>query len=123
MKKTTVMIVDDEAEFAGTLAERLSLRGYNMHVVTSPVDTMPMLAEIKPDILLLDLRMPGVSGQEILLDVRQLFPEIKIILMTGHMDREQTIAGVKLDSFPYIIKPVDIKELMGKMDALRASHD
>lgn len=123
MKKTTVMIVDDEADFASTLAERLCLRGYDTHVVTAPADALPMLAEIKPDILLLDLRMPGISGHEILLDVRQLFPEIKVILMTGDLDREQTVDGVTLESFQYVIKPVEIKELMGKMDALRESHD
>ena len=123
MSKPKVMIVDDEAEFAGTLAERLLLRGYDMHVVTSPLDTMRRLGEIRPEILLLDLRMPGISGAEILISVRQLFPETKVILMTGQMDLEQTIDGLRLDSFQHIIKPVDISELMGKMDTLRASHD
>lgn len=117
------MIVDDEAEFAGTLAERLSLRGYEMHVVTSAVDALSMLAEIRPDILLLDLRMPGISGTEILTAVRQRFPAIQVILMTGHLDPGQKVDGLSLESFSHVVKPVEIKELMGKMDALMGSYD
>lgn len=123
MSKTRVMIVDDEAEFANTLAERLSLRGYEMHVVTLPAEAMPRLEAIRPDILLLDLRMPGISGAEILISARQLYPSTKVILMTGHMDLEQTINGLKLKSPQYIVKPVDIKELMERMAALRTSHE
>jgi DNA-binding NtrC family response regulator len=123
MSKAKVMIVDDEVEFACTLAERLLLRGYDMHVVTSPLDTMQQLEEIRPEILLLDLRMPGISGVEILTSVRRIFPETKVILMTGQMDLEQTIDGLRLDSFQHIIKPVNISALIEKMDSLLTSHD
>lgn len=123
MSKTKVMIVDDEADFASTLAERLRLRGYEVHVITSPLDTMQMLEEIRPDILLLDLRMPGISGTEILISARQVFPDIKVIMMTGHLDLEQKINGLSLDSIPHIVKPIDINELMKKMDALKTIHD
>ena len=123
MSKPRVMIVDDEAEFAGTLAVRLRMRGYEMHVVTAPCDTMRMLEEIRPDILLLDLRLPGISGVEILMSARQACPDTKVILLTGHLDLEQTIEGLRLDSFHYIMKPIDIKELIERMDALSPCHD
>lgn len=116
MKKTKVLVVDDEVEFASTLAERLVLRGYDANAVYCAEDTFAIVKSDQPDIILLDLKMPGMSGIEILMTVRTFAPDLYVILLTGHMDVEKEIEGIKLDNFDYIMKPVDIKELLTKIE-------
>ncbi len=116
MEKTKVLVVDDEVEFASTLAERLQLRGYNAKAVYCAEDTFAAVKSDPPDVILLDLKMPGMGGIEILMTVRTFASDIYVILLTGHMDVEKEIEGVKLDNFDCILKPVDIKELTGKID-------
>ena len=122
MNKAKIMIVDDEADFAETLADRLLMRGYDMHVLTSPEGTLRELEKIRPDVLLLDLRLPGISSTEIMKSVPQISPNTKVILLTGHLDLERKIEGLNLESFPCLIKPIDIKELTGIIDSLRTEH-
>jgi len=122
MNRARVMIVDDERDFAGTLAERLRLRGYETHMVLSPHETMALAEEIKPDVVLLDLKLPGISGIEILMMLRHMSPPVEVILLTGHLDHEQTIEGLRLDSFHFIMKPFDIKELTEKIDVVSGKH-
>ena len=122
MKKTNVLVVDDEVEFASTLAERLQLRGYNAKAVYCAEDTFAAVKEDPPDVILLDLKMPGMSGIEILMTVRTFAPHIYVILLTGHMDVEKEIEGIHLGNFDYIMKPVDIKELLAKIEKTRNIH-
>lgn len=117
MKKTKVLIVDDEVEFASTLAERLELRGYDAKTVYCAEDTFAIVkSSDPPDIILLDLKMPGMSGIEILMTVRTFATDLYAILLTGHMDVEKEIEGIKLDNFDYIMKPIDIEELLTKIE-------
>lgn len=124
MNKTKVLVVDDEVEFASTLAERLQLRGYDTKSVYCAEDTFAAVKSEPPDVILLDLKMPGMSGIEILMTVRTFAPDIYVILLTGHMDVEKEIEGISLDLFDYIMKPIDIKELIQKIeDAVRQRKD
>lgn len=116
MKKTKVLVVDDEVEFASTLAERLELRGYDAKAVYCAEDTCAIVKSDPPDIILLDLKMPGMSGIEILMTVRTFATDLYAILLTGHMDVEKEIEGIKLDNFDYIMKPIDIEELLTKIE-------
>ena len=63
--------------------------------------------------------MPGMSGIEILMTVRTFAPDLYVILLTGHMDIEKEIEGIGSDNFDYIMKPVDIKELLAKIEQAR----
>jgi DNA-binding response OmpR family regulator len=122
MRKSKVMIVDDEVEFAATLAQRLSLRGYETRVVHAPGETLAAAEEMKPDVVLLDLKLKGVSGVELLMAIRAFFPGLEVILLTGHLDLENTIEGLRLDAFSLIMKPFDIAELTEKIDAVGKRH-
>jgi DNA-binding response OmpR family regulator len=122
MNKARILIVDDEQDFASTLAERLRLRSYDAHVVTSQNETLALVDKIKPDVVLLDLNLSGISGIEILMTLRNVSPEVEVILLTGHMNLASTIEGLRLDSFHYIFKPFDIQELIEKIDTVSAKH-
>ena len=122
MNKPRILIVDDERDFAETLAERLRLRSYDAHVVISQNETLALVDKIKPDVVLLDLNLSGTSGIEILMTLRNVSPGVEVILLTGHMNLARTIEGLRLDSFHFIFKPFDIQELIEKIDTLKGRH-
>ena len=118
--KARVLLVDDEREFAGALAERLQLRGYPARAAFSATEALAAAAAEGFDVVLLDLNLPGVRGVELLLTLRQVLPRAEIILLSGHLDLAEKIEGVRLDAFGTLLKPVDIAELTAKIDAARA---
>lgn len=103
-----VLLVDDEKEFAETLAERMKLRGTDVSVCTSSSDVLKMVEETVYDVVVLDLKMPGMDGIEVLSALKEKFPEIQIILLTGHATLDKSMEALKLGAFDFLEKPVDI---------------
>ena len=120
MSKARIVIVDDECEFATTLAERLRLRGYEASAAFTAEEAIGAVCESAPDVVLLDLNLPGVRGVELLMILRQLLPHGEIILLSGHLDLAEKIEGVRIDAFGLLLKPVDLTELITKIDAAQA---
>ena len=114
--RTRVLIVDNEIEFASTLAERLQLRGYDATAVYCAEDAFESLKKSSPDVMLLDLIMPGTSGLEALMTVKTCFPDVFVVLLTGHLDIEKELEGIRLNNFSFIIKPVDMSDLTAMID-------
>jgi DNA-binding response OmpR family regulator len=117
-----VLLVDDEREFAGALAERLQLRGYAARAAYSAAEALAAAAGGDFDVVLLDLNLPGVRGVELLLTLRQTLPGAAIILLSGHLDLADKIEGLRLDAFETLLKPVEMPELIAKIDAARAKR-
>ena len=122
MPKARVLIVDDEREFATTLSERLRLRGYEAHAAFTAEEAIAGVGSAAPDVVLLDLNLPGVRGVELLLTLRQLLPQGEIILLSGHLDLAEKIEGVRIDAFGLLLKPVEMSELTEKIDAAQAKR-
>lgn len=120
MNRARVLLVDDEREFAATLTERLRLRGYDALAACTADAALAAVAEAAPDVVLLDLNLPGVRGVELLMTLRQQLPHAEIILLSGHLDLAEKIEGVRLDAFGLLFKPVELPELIEKIDAARA---
>jgi DNA-binding NtrC family response regulator len=114
-KKIKVLVVDNETEFASTLAERLRLRKINAESVYSGEDALTALSSFTPDVMILDLQMPDMSGINVLSQTKAIDPSIEVILLTGHGSFEAGITGMELGAFDYIIKPVDLTLLMDKI--------
>ena len=123
MSAVKVLIVDDEQDFATALAERLRLRGYEATAIFSPDEALATTKEMQPDVVLLDLRLPGVSGIEMLMTMREFVPGVEIILLTGHLDLAQRIQGMRLDAFEYIMKPIEIADLINKIEKAGKHRD
>ena len=123
MSAVRVLIIDDEQDFATALAERLRLRGYEATAIFSPDDALATTKEMQPDVVLLDLRLPGVSGIEMLMTMREFVPGVEIILLTGHLDLAQRIQGMRLDAFEYIMKPIEIADLINKIEKAGKHRD
>jgi len=120
--KARVLLVDDEREFAATLTERLGLRGYEASAAFTADEAIAAVTASAPDVVLLDLNLPGVRGVELLMTLRQLLPHGEIILLSGHLDLAEKIEGVRIDAFGLLLKPVVMAELTAKIDAAQAKR-
>lgn len=106
-----VMLVDDESEFVETLAERLELRGFEPHVALNGKSALENLDSFSPQIMILDLKMPGMSGLEVLRETLRRKPELPVVMLTGHgsdLERDEALAS---GARTYLQKPVDIDSL------------
>ncbi len=117
MEDFKVLLVDDEVEFVTTLAERLQLRGINSIVATDGEEALRKLYSEKPEIVVLDLLMPGIGGLEILRRIKQERPETQVILLTGKGSVGEGIESMQMGAFDYIMKPINIDDLIDKMKA------
>ncbi len=116
MPQIKVLLVDDEVEFASALAERLRLRDFDTQAVSNAEDALTVIQNNPPDIVLLDYRMPGTDGIGVLKIIKEINPAIEVIMLTGLQDTLSMEEGMKSGIFEYMIKPVDIGELMIKIN-------
>jgi DNA-binding NtrC family response regulator len=107
-----VLFVDDEEDFVRTMAERMEMRDLGGDVAFSGQQALQMLEDDVPDVMVLDLRMPGIDGMEVLRRVKKTFPQIEVIIMTGHGSDQDEEEARRLGAFDYLRKPVDIEDLM-----------
>jgi DNA-binding NtrC family response regulator len=112
-----VLIADDEIEFASTLVTRLQLRKFNTAMATSGEEALSAIEKDQPDVLLLDLKMPDIDGLEVLAKLKQVYPAIQVIILTGHGSFETGQEGMKLGAYDYVMKPVDLNRLIEKIEA------
>ncbi len=115
MAQTKVLLVDDEEEFASTLSERLQLRNYEVKSASNALEALGLVHSFGPDVVLLDLKIPGMDGLETLKAIKKCDPAIEVIMLTGHGDTQSVEEGMKSGAFEYIMKPVDIGELTIKI--------
>jgi len=117
MYKAKVLIIDDEMEFASTLAERLDLRNFDCKAVESADQAFELLHRgWTPAVVILDLKMPGVDGLATLGMIKKHNHAIEVIMLTGHGSTVSGIEGMKRGLFDYLMKPVDIGELVAKIN-------
>ncbi len=117
MTARRILVVDDELDFGTTLAERLELRGFAAKAVGGAQEAMEILtSDWRPDVVLLDLMMPGIDGLAALDLIKQHAPKIQVIILTGHGSTESGIIGMQRGLFDYLMKPVDIGELIARIN-------
>ena len=122
MEKMRVLLVDDETEFVSALAERLSLRGYETRTAASGEEALGKIDQSPPDVVLLDMLMPGMSGMEVLKRIKQDHPQVKVILLTGRGSWDG-IQGVREGAYDCLMKPIQIEELMQIMASAMESDE
>ena len=116
MNKLKVLLVDDEQEFVSTLAERLEFRDIETLVAIDGEQALQMIEEHKPPLVVLDVLMPGIGGLDVLKRIKRRHPEIQVILLTGHGSTKDGIQGMRQGAFDYLMKPVNIEELIHRMN-------
>jgi len=110
-----VLLVDDEKDFTDTLGERLVARGFEVRTASSGDEGLALLKEKAPDVVILDVLMPGKDGVEVLREVKTVNPIVEVIMLTGHGTIETAIEGLKLGAYDYLLKPTDTGELVAKI--------
>ena len=110
-----VLLVDDEEELVQALAERLELRGFAVRYALSGEAAVEAIGTDPPDLMVLDLKMPGMDGMEVLRHVKRTRPEIQVIMLTGHGSEKDAETAWTLGVFDYMQKPVDITVLVAAL--------
>jgi DNA-binding NtrC family response regulator len=115
MSKLRVLIVDDEEELVSTLAERLELRGVDTQICIDGECALDVIQKNPPQVVVLDVMMPGIGGMQILKRMKELNIKIPVLLVTGYGSKNKGQEGVELGAFDFLMKPMDIDELIKKM--------
>jgi DNA-binding NtrC family response regulator len=111
-----IMIVDDEENFATTLAERLKMRDYDVHTCFSGDQAIEAIRQRHIDVVILDVAMPGKNGIETLREIKKIKPLTEVLMLTGQATVESAIEGMKLGAHDYLMKPCDTEELVKKIN-------
>ncbi|MBN2418153.1 MAG: response regulator [Deltaproteobacteria bacterium] len=111
-----ILVVDDEEEFAGALAERLTIREYDVATSFTGQDALAKINEHNYDIIILDVKMPGVSGIDVLKEIKSIKPLTEVIMLTGNATVETAIEGMKLGAYDYLMKPCETDDLTEKIN-------
>jgi DNA-binding NtrC family response regulator len=116
MARPRVLVIDDEPDFLETIVKRLRKRQIEVAGVGSGKEALLLLQEQSFDVVILDVRMPGMDGIETLKEIRKRSPLTEVIMLTGHGSVESGIQGMQLGAFDYVIKPADFEELIEKVN-------
>ncbi len=115
----SVLLVDDEASFVETLSKRIAKRDLKVTTALSGAEALDKLESggvAAFDVVILDVKMPGMDGMETLARIKQAHPNIEVIMLTGHATVESAIDGMKAGAFDYLMKPCEIDLLLAKID-------
>ena len=115
MGQLRILIVDDEEDLISTLAERLELRGFEVEAITDGSKALKRVNEGDFDVLVLDVKMPGIDGLELMAQIKEKHPDLPVIMFTGHGSMASARKGIIRGATDYLMKPVDIENLIKKI--------
>jgi len=115
MDAMTVLLVDDEVEFLQTLLRRMQKRNVQVTGVKSADEALEFLSNNPVDVVVMDVKMPGMDGIEALRVIKRDRPLVEVVMLTGHANLEVAIEGMELGAFDYLMKPINIDDLLYKI--------
>jgi len=118
-----VLIVDDERDFVQMFSLRLQSQGEKVSSAYSGKEALEVLARVPIDVVILDIRMPVMDGIDTLKQIKNIYPLIEVILLTGHGSTETAVEGMKLGAFDYLMKPAEFEEIRLKVENARKRKD
>lgn len=121
-EKINLLIIDDEERFLHTTKKLLEKKGIHTMTAVSGTAGFDILSTQPVDVVLLDVKMPGMSGTGVLKKIKKTHPDIEVIMLTGHATVKSAVDGVKKGVFDYLMKPCDIDELTEKIEAAYAKR-
>jgi two-component system OmpR family response regulator len=115
MNKIKVLLVDDEEDLSLVMAERLEMRGIDASGVTSSEEALELAKANDFDVIVIDVKMPGIGGIDLMRRIKRNKPGTEVILFTGHGSHKEGEEGINEGAFDYLIKPVKIEDLVRKI--------
>lgn len=116
-KQKKIVIVEDEPSLVFTLQDTLETEGYDVTVVQEGDKAVAAVKEVEPDLMLLDIMLPGTSGYDICKEVRELKYTFPIIMLTARDQEIDKVAGLNIGADDYMTKPFGVKELLARIKA------
>lgn len=113
--KIKILLVDDEKDFAQTLSERINMREIDSDVALDGEEALEFVSNEVPDVMVLDLRMPGIDGLEVLKRVKKTYPDVRVIVLTGKGTEKDEKEAKRLGAFEYLEKPIEVDTLVDKI--------
>ena len=120
MTRIRILVVDDEPDFLKLIERRLTKRNVDVDTVGTGEEALVFLKNTPVDVVVLDVRMPGMNGIETLKEIRKRFREVEVILLTGHGSMQSGVEGISQGAYDYILKPFSIDNLL---ERIRAAHE
>lgn len=117
MTRYDVLVVDDERDFREAVVKKLEKRNLHCGSAQDGATALEMIKAKNYDVVLLDVKMPGMDGIETLREIKKIAPMAEVVMLTGHASVESGINGIKYGAFDYLMKPMDMEILMRKLDA------
>jgi len=120
---TNVLLVDDEKDFVEMLSLRLQEAGERVTPAYNGKECLETLEKKNIDVVILDIKMPGMDGIETLKEIKRKYPLVEVIMLTGHGTTETAVQGMKLGAYDYLLKPADFEDLTSKLEGARKRKD
>lgn len=111
-KNIKMLIVDDEVRFLQTLTQRLTLRGFDVVAATNGAEALELARQQEFDLALVDLKMPGMSGEDVLVRLKKAHPYLEVIILTGHGSIDSAVNCTRAGSYTYLQKPCETEDLL-----------
>lgn len=118
-----ILVVDDEQEFLELMTNRLQKRGFTVNIAPNGEQALERVAEEDFDAMVLDVKMPGIDGIEVLRRVKRMRPNLPVLLLTGHASIEAAMTGVETGAVDYLLKPVPINDLIMRLRDIAARKE
>lgn len=115
MQNIKVLLVDDEPDYRNAIAKRLNKRGVQTDQAENGEACLRYLENERPDVVVMDVKMPGIDGIETLRRIKETYPAVEVILLTGHAAAQDGVEGIKSGAFDYLTKPVELEHLRSKI--------
>ncbi|SDL58141.1 Response regulator receiver domain-containing protein [Maridesulfovibrio ferrireducens] len=116
MEQMKIMLVDDEERLLSTTKKLFEKMGIDVFTSTSGKDALELLRTEDVHVIFLDIKMPGMDGMETLQRIKKDYPLIEVIILTGHATMESAVEGLKLGAMDFLVKPVSMKDILGKVE-------
>jgi DNA-binding response OmpR family regulator len=117
-----ILLADDERDFTETMKKILSRRGYEVETAPDGAQALRVVLRGGVDVVLLDLKMPGLQGIDTLREMKRLAPEVPVVILTGHLLKSTEQEGLRLGAFAYLTKPCRLDEIVETIEAARGAR-
>ncbi len=114
-KTSRILLIDDETDYLVPLAKRIRKRNLNVFTVDNGHDALELLKNEEIDSVVLDIKMPGMNGDQVLKIIKERYPLVEVIMLTGHADMDIALEVMEHGAFDYLTKPIDFEELFHKI--------
>ena len=111
----SILLIDDETQFLATMGKRLRKRGFLVREAGSGLEGLRELELESAAVVVLDVGMPDMDGIQVLREIKLRFPQVQVLMLTGHADMEVALSGMAMGAFDYLMKPAELDVLVGKI--------